>query len=233
MAEVDKEVKTFSKTLSKGIRRVEELVKEINEKADKLKEEKNIEIERKINGKEAFRLYDTYGFPLELTEEIAKENGVMVDKEGFKKAEEKHKEESKKGSEHKFAGGLLDNNKETIKLHTATHLLHEALREVLGESVYQRGSNITPERLRFDFSFDRKLTDEEIQKVEDLVNDAIKREIPVTMKEQKVKDALNEGAIGIFTNKYDDIVKVYTIGDFSKEICGGPHVKNTKELRAF
>lgn len=231
--ELKKEETTFSRTLDKGIKEVEKAIKQVEEKYEEIKKEKGIEIKKVLKGDIAFRLYDTYGFPLELTEEIAKERGIEIDKKGFEKQQEKHKEESKKGSENKFAGGLLNHDENTVRLHTATHLLHQSLRNVLGDTVLQKGSNITPERLRFDFSFDRKLTDEEIKEVEDLVNKAIEDELEVTKKEMSVKDAKEQGAIGIFTDKYDDIIKVYSIGDYSKEICGGPHVKNTKELGHF
>ena len=168
-----------------------------------------------------------------MTVELAKERGIEVDVEGFNKEYEKHKELSRKGAEKRFKGGLADASIETTKLHTATHLLAEALRRVLGRDIVQKGSNITPERLRFDFNFDRKLTDEEIKKVEDLVNEKIREGLPVYRKEMSLQEALDIGAQGQFLEKYGDRVFVYFIGDFSKEICGGPHVKNTKELGHF
>ena len=186
-----------------------------------------------IPGRLAFRLYDTYGFPIELTEELAKENGLKVDEEGFNKAFEKHQEVSRAGSEQAFKGGLADHSEETTAYHTATHLLHQALRMVLGNHVMQKGSNITAERLRFDFSHPTPMTEEEKKKVEDIVNEQIKRNLQVTMKMQPLEEAKKEGAIALFGEKYDDVVKVYSIGDFSKEVCGGPHVENTGSLGHF
>ena len=187
----------------------------------------------KIDGKVVFRLYDTYGFPPEMTQELAKENDIEIDLDEFDKLFKEHQEKSRLGSEQKFKGGLADQNEKTIAYHTATHLLHQALRIVLGDHVKQSGSNITEERLRFDFTHPQKMTKEEIQKVEDLVNEQIKRDLPVTCEEMSYEDAKKSGAIGLFTDKYGDKVKVYTIGDFSKEICGGPHVKHTGELGRF
>ena len=184
-----------------------------------------------FSGKVAFNLYQTYGFPLEMIEEELK--GVLVDKNEFQREFKKHQELSRQGAEKKFAGGLADHSKETTKLHTATHLLHKALRMVLGDYVAQKGSNINPERLRFDFSHPQKLTEPEKKKVEQIVNEQIKNKLPVTLKEMTVNQAKKEGAIGLFGEKYGDKVKVYSIGDFSKEICGGPHVKNTSELGIF
>ena len=186
-----------------------------------------------IDSETVFRLYDTYGFPPEVTEELAKENNIKVDMEGFNKLFKEHQEKSRQGSEQKFKGGLAEQNEQTIAYHTATHLLHEALREVLGDHVKQSGSNITTERLRFDFTHPQKMTKEEIQRVEDLVNEKIKEDLPVTCEEMSYDEAKKSGAIGLFTSKYGDRVKVYTIGDFSKEICGGPHVKHTGELGRF
>ena len=218
LTELEKEREKFSKTLGQGVREFEKLIA------------KGI---TKIDGEKAFRLYDTYGFPLELTIEIAAEKGVEVDEEGFKEFFAKHQEKSKAGSEARFKGGLADSSEETAKLHTATHLLLASLRKVLGDTVYQRGSNITAERLRFDFSFDRKVTREELDQVEALVNEAIKANIEVECKEMSVDEAKAEGAMGIFDDKYGNMVKVYTIGDVSKEICGGPHAKNTGDLVNF
>ena len=212
----------FVKTLSHGEREFE---KEIS----KLKE-KNIDT---IPGTVVFRLYDTYGFPPEVTKELAEENGFKVDLKEFEKLFKEHQEKSRQGAEHKFKGGLADQNEKTIAYHTATHLLHEALREVLGDHVKQSGSNITEERLRFDFTHPQKMTKEEIQKVEDLVNEQIKRDLPVKCEEMSYEDAKKSGAIGLFTDKYGDKVKVYTIGDFSKEICGGPHVTHTGDMGTF
>jgi len=186
-----------------------------------------------IDGENAFHLYDTYGFPLELTVEMAKEKNVTVDEEGFKTFFEKHQALSKAGSEQRFKGGLADNSEETAKLHTATHLLHAALRKVLGPQVAQKGSNITAERLRFDFSFERKMTPEEVAEVGKLVNEAIQGGYEVVCEEMTVDEAKAAGAIGLFESKYGERVKVYTMGPVSKEICGGPHAKNTGDLVNF
>ena len=212
----------FVKTLSHGEREFEKEIK-------KLKEQ-NIGI---ISGKIVFRLYDTYGFPPEVTKELAEENGLKINLDEFNKLFKEHQEKSRQGAEQKFKGGLADQNEKTISYHTATHLLHEALREVLGEHVEQSGSNITEERLRFDFTHPQKMTKEEIQKVEDLVNKQIQKDLPVTCEEMSYEDAKKSGAIGLFTDKYGDKVKVYTIGDFSKEICGGPHVTHTGDMGTF
>ncbi len=186
-----------------------------------------------IDGRDAFKLYDTYGFPLEITEELAREHGLEVDEKDFAERFREHQLKSQAGAEQRFKGGLADHDVETTKLHTATHLLHAALRRVLGEEVHQKGSNITAERLRFDFTFGRRMTPEEIREVERLVNEAIDRKLPVTMEESTVAEAKAAGAIGLFESKYGERVNVYTMGDFSKEICGGPHVKNTGELGGF
>ncbi|NPE26866.1 alanine--tRNA ligase [Methanococcoides sp. SA1] len=186
-----------------------------------------------ISGKNAFLLYQSYGFPIEMTEEIAEERDLKLDKAEFTKALKEHQELSRTASAGKFKSGLADNSEATTKLHTACHLLHQALREVLGPEVEQRGSNITPERLRFDFSFDRKLTDEEKEKVEKIVNEKIQESLPVEMKEVSVAEAKESGAHGIFDDKYGEKVKVYKIGDFSNEICAGPHVENIGELGTF
>jgi alanyl-tRNA synthetase len=187
----------------------------------------------RINGKTAFRLYDTYGFPPELTAELAAERGLSVDTEGFAAAFREHQLKSQAGAEQKFKGGLADNTEATARLHTATHLMHEALRKVLGDTVAQKGSNITAERLRFDFSFARKMEPDEIAQVERLVNDAIKADAPVAMIEMSASEAKKSGAIGLFESKYGEKVKVYTMGNFSKEICGGPHAAKTGELGSF
>jgi len=186
-----------------------------------------------LAGNVVFRLYDTYGFPPEVTEDLAKEHGIKIDLEEFNKLFKEHQEKSRMGAEQKFKGGLADQNEQTIAYHTATHLLHQALRTVLGEHVKQSGSNITTERLRFDFTHPQKMTKEEIEAVENLVNEQIKRDLPVTWEEMSYEDAKKSGAIGLFTNKYGDRVKVYTIGDFSKEICGGPHVEHTGDMGRF
>lgn len=186
-----------------------------------------------IDGNTVFKLYDTFGFPPEITAELAKENGLMIDMEEFNKLFKKHQELSRQGASQKFNGGLADNTKETTALHTATHILHKALRIVLGEHVAQKGSNITKERLRFDFSHNQKMTVEEIHQVENLVNTVIQNSLPVICEEMSIEQATAQKATGLFTEKYGNIVKVYSIGDFSKEICGGPHVNNTSELGHF
>ena len=212
----------FVKTIAHGER-------EFNKEIQKLKEQGKNE----ISGEVAFKLYDTYGFPPEVTQELAEENGMTIDLKKFDELFKAHQEKSKMGSDQKFKGGLAEQNEKTIAYHTATHLLHQALRTVLGDHVKQSGSNITEERLRFDFTHPQKMTKEEIQKVEDLVNEQIKRDLPVTCEEMSYEDAKNSGAIGLFTDKYGDRVKVYTIGDFSKEICGGPHVTHTGDMGTF
>jgi alanyl-tRNA synthetase len=199
-----------------------------------LKKLEQYEENKEISGKEAFDLFATYGFPFELTKELADEKGIKIDEPGFKVEFEKHQEVSRAGVEKKFAGGLENkDDPEIIKYHTAAHLMLAALREILGDQVHQKGSNITAERLRFDFSHGEKMTDEEKKKVEDWVNDKIEKKIPVTFTEMSVDEAKKAGAEGEFTAKYGDKVKVYTIKDASKEICGGPHVENTKELGHF
>ena len=187
----------------------------------------------KMDGRSAFKLYDTYGFPIEITREMAAEKGIDVDTEGFQERFKKHQENSHAGAEQRFKGGLQDHSEQTTKLHTATHLLHAALRKVLGPEVAQKGSNITPERLRFDFSFGRKMTDEEKKEVERLVNEYIQAAAPITCEEMTVAEAKAQGAIGLFESKYGERVKVYTMGEFSKEICGGPHASNTGDLKSF
>ena len=222
--EINKEEENFKKTLQRGIKEFE----------------KNIKNKEKIiDGNLAFKLYDTYGFPIELTKELAFEKGLQVDEKVFKKAFIKHQELSRKGSKQKFKGGLADNSENTVKLHTAAHLLLQALREVLGDHVYQKGSNITTKRLRFDFSNSDKMTNKQLIKVEELVNKKIKENLLVFFKEMNLENAKKEGAMGIFEQKYGDRVKVYYIGDprskvfFSKEICGGPHIQKTSDIGHF
>lgn len=188
---------------------------------------------RKILAPHIFKLVTEQGIPLEFIKEEAKEAGVELDEKGFQKLFKKHQKLSRKGAEKKFKGGLVDASEKTIKYHTATHLLHQALRKVLGKHVEQRGSNITPERLRFDFSHPTKMTPEEIKKVENLVNQKIEKKLPIVCEEMSPAEAKKKGAIGLFVHKYGDKVKVYSIGNFSKEICGGPHIKNTGELGKF
>ena len=186
-----------------------------------------------IDGRSAFKLYDTYGFPIEITTEMAAEQGLKVDTEGFDERFKQHQATSHAGAEHRFKGGLADASEETAKLHTATHLLQAALRKVLGDEVHQKGSNITAERLRFDFSFGRKMTDEEKAEVEKLVNEAIQAAVPVVCEEMTVAEARAQGAMGLFESKYGERVKVYTMCKYSKEICGGPHARNTGDLKSF
>ncbi|NLD52562.1 MAG: hypothetical protein GX650_06680 [Clostridiales bacterium] len=197
------------------------------------KAEQFLQSMKTINGRDAFKLYDTFGFPVEITMELARERGLKVDEEDFARRFKQHQLTSQAGAEQRFKGGLADHDEETTKLHTATHLLHAALRRVLGEDVHQKGSNITAERLRFDFTFGRKMTPEELAEVQRLVNDAIQRKMPITMEEMTVDQAKSQGAIGLFESKYGDRVRVYTMGDFSREICGGPHANNTGDLGGF
>lgn len=218
--ELQKEENTFNKTLDSGMKVANKILKDLNPGME-------------LDGKTAFRLYDTYGFPLEFTKELALEKNIKVNEEEFKSSYKEHQEKSRQGAEKKFKGGLIDSSIETARLHTATHLLNGALRKTLGDTIKQRGSNITPERLRFDFSFDRKLTEEELRTVSQIVNEAIEKNIPVVCEEMTVEEALASGAIGVFGDKYGDKVKVYTIGEYSKEICGGPHAKETGELGCF
>jgi alanyl-tRNA synthetase len=186
-----------------------------------------------VPGDIVFRLYDTYGFPPELTQEFAQQQELGVDMDGFHKAFAVHQEKSRQGAEARFKGGLAEQSPETIKLHTATHLLHEALRRVLGPHVEQRGSNITIERLRFDFSHPEKLTPEQLAAVENLVNEQIRMDHPMTSEKMRLEEAQEKGAIGLFEDRYGEWVNVYSAGDFSKEICGGPHVARTGELGHF
>lgn len=212
----------FMKTLENGEK---ELLKELN----KLKEKG----EGKLSAEAVFRLYETYGFPQELTKEIAEENGFSIDLTEIDKLFKAHQEKSRLGSEQKFKGGLAEQNEQTIAYHTATHLLHKALQIILGEHATQKGSNITTERLRFDFAHSQKVTREELDEVERIVNEQIQRDLKVSCEEMSYDEAKSSGAIGLFENKYGDKVKVYTIGDFSKEICGGPHVEHTGVLGTF
>ncbi|MBP3594819.1 MAG: alanine--tRNA ligase [Lachnospiraceae bacterium] len=220
LEQLEKEYNLFSKTLDDGLKKANRYLA-------------NVKQGETLSGDLAFKLYDTYGFPIEFTAELALERGVQVDMNGFKKKFEEHQEKSRQGAAGKFAGGLADNNEQTARLHTATHLLNGALRKVLGDEVSQRGSNITSERLRFDFSFGRKVTKEELEQVEAIVNEAIQNSIDVILEEMSPEQAYAEGAIGVFSGKYGEIVKVYTIPGYSKEICGGPHAKNTGELVSF
>ena len=209
----------FNKTLAKGLKEFEKITSNLDTKT--------------LNKDLAFKLYDTYGFPIELTVELAKEQGINVDVEGFKEKFKAHQELSRTASSGKFKGGLAGDSEKEIKYHTATHLLNAALKVVVDKNVHQKGSNITSERMRFDFSCDHKLTDEEKQKIEDLVNQWINEGLDVTITEMSKEEALKSGAECMFIEKYPDIVTVYSIGDISKELCGGPHVKNTSELGKF
>lgn len=222
LKELEAEEERFFATLKKGEHEFEKMLPGL------LKNPKKI-----IPGRIAFKLYDTYGFPIEITEELAGEHSLSVDREGFTAAFEKHQELSKKGAEKTFKGGLADQSEHTTALHTATHLLHKALRMVLGDHVQQKGSNITPERLRFDFVHPEKMSPEEIQKVEDIVNDVIRKDLPVTMEVMDLEEAQEAGALAFFESKYGEQVKVYSVGDFSKEVCGGPHVEHTGQLGTF
>jgi alanyl-tRNA synthetase len=223
---IQKEQEKFEKTLETGLKEFQKLI-------ESNKEEKVIE------GKKAFDLYQNYGFPLELTEEMAKKEGFKVDKEGFKKSKEKHQEASRAGKEKKFGGVGKQSTEKTTKYHTLTHLLHASLRKVLGEHVKQMGSDITEERLRFDFSHPQKMTEQELKEVEEMVNEKIKEDLKVKREEKTLKEALESGALSFFKEKYPEKVSIYTIFNektnevFSKEICAGPHIERTSELGQF
>ena len=219
ITELNLEEERFSRTIKQGLKEFEKLQNKLTGKV--------------IDGVSAFHLYDTFGFPIEFTLELAQENGLEVDIPGFEEAFKKHQEVSGAGAEQRFKGGLADTGEETAKLHTATHLLHAALRKVLGDEVAQKGSNITAERLRFDFSYSRKMEDDEIKEVERLVNEAIDAGVDITCEEMSVEEAKAQGAIGLFESKYGNVVRVYTAPGFSKEICGGPHASNTADLGHF
>jgi len=232
--EIEKENKKFSKALETGMKEFDKLISGMNRKNEFMKKQNpEYKEEKEITGKSAFRLFDTFGFPLELTEELASEMGFGVDKDGFDQAFKEHQEKSKSVQSGEFKSGLADDSEMTIKYHTATHLLNAALKLVVGEKSHQMGSNITAERLRFDFPCDHKMTEEELKRVEEIVNGWIKDEIDVTKKEMNKIDAVKEGAEHQFIERYPDIVSVYTIGGASKEICTGPHVSNTRELGKF
>lgn len=218
--EITAEEERFERTLQGGIKEFEKLCHYL--------------VGDTISGKASFKLYDTYGFPIEMTVELAKEKGLKVNVDDFNKAFAEHQQKSHAGAEQKFKGGLADHSEATARLHTATHLMHRALKEVLhDDNANQKGSNITEERLRFDFTFPRALTPEEIREVEDKVNEAIKADVPVVCEEMTVEEAREQGAVGLFTAKYGEKVKVYTMGKYSKEICGGPHASHTGELGHF
>ncbi|TDF92765.1 alanine--tRNA ligase [Paenibacillus piri] len=217
--ELQTEEARFQKTLVQGLREFEKI-------SDSLEN-------GRLDGEAAFKLYDTFGFPIELTLELAEERSIVVDFEGYRERLQKHKQLSQAGAAQKFKGGLADHSTQTANLHSATHLLHAALRKVLGDEVAQKGSNITAERLRFDFSYHRKMTNEEIAATESIVNEAIAEGVEITFEEVTLDEARNTGAIGLFESKYGEKVKVYTIGMYSKEICGGPHAANTAHLGSF
>jgi len=222
LKELLNEENKFLKTLQHGEKEFQRLLPNLQKNPKKI-----------IPGRVAFRLFDTFGFPVELTQELAAENSMTVDIEGFKEAFKKHQELSRTQGAGVFKGGLADHSEITTKYHTATHLLQQALVNVLGDHVQQKGSNITAERMRFDFSHSEKLTPEQIRKVEDIVNEQIKKDLPVTMKIMSLDEAKKSGARALFGEKYEDKVKVYSIGDFSKEVCGGPHVEHTGLIGHF
>ena len=223
LEKVQLEQNKFSKMLEQGLKAFNQFTKFPN----------NIE-NGKINSKLVFKLFDTFGFPFEMTQELAEENNLTVDEKEFNELFEKHKEASRGNvAPQEFKSGLADNSDNTIRLHTATHLLHCALRHFFGEDLGQKGSNITPERLRFDFNLDHKMTEDEIKQVEDYVNDIISKQVPVVREEMPYDEAVKQNALGLFKDRYDGVVSVYTIGEYSKEICRGPHVENTKDLHHF
>ncbi|MGG0260165.1 alanine--tRNA ligase [Bacillus mycoides] len=219
--EIKKETKKFAKTIQQGLKKFEKVIQKLG--TDR----------QELDGKNAFKLYDTYGFPIELTQELAIERGLEVNLREYQIYFDQHRKKSQQGAQQKFKGGLADTSQSTAKLHTATHILHEALRRILGKSVEQKGSNITAQRLRFDFSFPRKLTTDEISKIEKMVNEVIANDYIIIKEQKSVNEAKQQGAIGLFESQYGECVSVYSIGDFSKEICGGPHAKTTKELGTF
>jgi alanyl-tRNA synthetase len=222
LQELDEEESRFEKTLSRGMAELDKVLGRMLEHGQTV-----------VPGRVAFKLYDTCGFPLEFTEEVCSEKGLGVDRAGFDKAFEKHKAVSKQGADNVFKGGLADASEATTRLHSATHLLHKSLQVVLGDHVQQKGSNITADRLRFDFSHPEKMTPEQIQEVERLVNEAIGKDFPVTVATMTIEDAREQGATALFGGKYGEQVKVYTMGDFSKEVCGGPHVEQIGVLGTF
>ena len=222
ISELALEETQFRKTLEHGHKEFDKLLPNLQRNPKKI-----------IPGRVAFRLYDTYGFPVELTEELAAEHGMTVDRAGFDEAFKKHQETSKKGAEKTFKGGLADDSVMSTRYHTATHLLHEALRQVLGDHVAQKGSNITSERLRFDFVHPQPMTGEEKAEVERIVNEKIAENLPVTLETMTLQEARDKNARALFEGKYDEQVKVYSIGDFSTEVCGGPHVSSIGELGTF
>ncbi len=217
------EEERFTRTLKQGLKEFEKVSNQMQNEGKTV-----------VDGQTTFHLYDTFGFPPELTSEMAKEKGYTVDMAGFEECFKEHQKKSSQGSEQRFKGGLAEQTEETARLHTATHLMHSALRKVLNDpDVAQKGSNITSERLRFDFTFGRKVTREELDEVEKLVNEAIQADVEIICEQMPLEEAKASGAIGLFESKYDTVVKVYTMGEYSKEICGGPHASRTGELGKF
>ncbi len=234
LEEIKKEADRFEATLAQGIKEFEKCVTSLERKNEFMSKSNPAYVkETVIGGKQAFRLYDTYGFPLELTEELAAERGLAVDKKGFDEAFLEHREKSRVLAAGQFKGGLESHSEAATRYHTATHLLNAALKIVCSPDIGQKGSNINEERLRFDFNFSRKLTEEEVAEVERLVNEQIKNNVPVVMKEMSLEEARAQNFVGVFDSKYGEKVKTYSIGEFSKEICGGPHVNSTGELGTF
>ncbi|MCR4263232.1 MAG: alanine--tRNA ligase-related protein, partial [Candidatus Roizmanbacteria bacterium] len=215
--ELTREEEKFRRTLDRGLREFQKMA----------------EKKKTITGKDAFFLYETYGFPIEVTKELADEQHISLDLRDFQKEQQKHQDASRTASAGKFKGGLADQSKQTVRLHTATHLLHQSLRTTLGNHVQQKGSNITAERLRFDFTHPDKVAAEQIKQVEDMVNEQIQKKLAVSKKVTTYDEAINEGALAFFGERYPEKVNVYSIGNFSKEICGGPHVVTTEELGRF
>ena len=220
--ELTREEERFGKTLARGLGEFQKLEEGLRQRGESV-----------LAGKAVFRLFDTFGFPPTLTAELAQERGLSADLDGFNTLFKQHQERSRQANQRRFAGGLADHSERTTQLHTATHLLHQALRDVLGTHVHQMGSNITPERLRFDFSHPYKLTTEEIRRIEEIVNQQIQRDLQTTMEVMPLQQALDLGALAFFGERYSDLVKVYKIGDYSMEVCGGPHVQHTGEMGRF
>ena len=232
--ELKKETDRFEATLEKGMKEFEKCVQGIARKNEFMKKsDPDYRDETVIGGKQAFHLYDTYGFPAELTEELAAERGLSVDKEGFGLCFKEHQEKSRALEKGQAKGGLESRSEQAVRYHTATHLLNAALKKVLSPDCNQKGSNINDERMRFDFNFDRPMTEDEIRQVENLVNEKIKEDIPVVYREMGLEEARKENFVGVFDSKYGETVKTYSIGEFSKEMCGGPHAKSTGELGRF
>ena len=232
--EMKKEAARFEATLTTGMREFDKCLQSIARKNEFMKKsDPSYEEEKTIGGKQAFRLYDTFGFPLELTEELAAEHGLTVDRAGFEEAFREHQEKSRALEKGQAKGGLESHSEMATKYHTATHLLNAALKQVLSPDCNQKGSNINDERMRFDFNFDRAMTPAEIQAVEDLVNEKIAEDLPVVFREMSLEEARRENFVGVFDSKYGDVVKTYSIGEFSKEMCGGPHVERTGVLGHF